>query len=168
MLVSLITAQIEEIEADAEDQLLQAFGSASIVPLPVNINTVAARLGLAIKQGPFTDPNVSGYFDRNARTIYVASDEPPARQAFTVAHEIGHDLRHKNMPTDTYYRNQELTPGDNKPNEQEANWFASALLMPRRMVEAYWPSTRNVETMADIFGVSAKAMQFRLRNLGLI
>jgi len=165
--MTLVTTQIEEIEAQAEDLLADAFGSSSLVPVPVNVNAIAARLGLTIKQGMFLDPNISGRYEKAKQTIYIAEGEPPARQAFTVAHEIGHFMRHADLDQETYYRNPGFATTPDKALEQEANWFAASLLMPRAMVETYWSTTKNVATLADIFGVSHTAMLNRLRNLGL-
>jgi Zn-dependent peptidase ImmA (M78 family) len=54
-----------------------------------------------------------------------------------------------------------------KEEEQEANWFAAALLMPQDLMEAYWHSLQDIESMAKLFGTSYSAMQWRLKNLGL-
>ena len=167
MTVQMITAQIEEIEAQAEDLLGETFGSAS-PDLPVDVNSVASKLGITIKQGSFDDPNIAGYFNRDERTIYVAENDPPSRQAFTVGHELGHFVRHSATDVDTFYRAAELNLGDARSNEQEANWFAASLLMPRQLIELYWPAVRDVSRMAGAFGVSASAMVYRLKNLGLI
>lgn len=163
----MITAQTEEIEAQAEDLLKETFGSAN-PDLPIDVNRLASRLGITIKQGSFDDGNIAGYFNRAQRTIYLAKDEPPGRQAFSVAHELGHFVRHAATDTDSYYRHAELNLGSATSDEQEANRFAASLLMPRKLVELYWPAVRNVSLLASAFGVSASAMLYRLRSLHLV
>jgi Zn-dependent peptidase ImmA (M78 family) len=162
----LTRGQIEEIEAQAEDLLVSTFKTADAVPLPVDVNRITQDLGLIVRQGTFPDPSVIGYYVKAERTIYIARDDPPNRKVFTIAHEIGHDVRH-DLASETYHRRDSLNLASNREMEQEANWFAASLLMPRSMVRAYWPAFRDISTMAALFGVSAVAMRYRLINLGL-
>jgi Zn-dependent peptidase ImmA (M78 family) len=51
--------------------------------------------------------------------------------------------------------------------EREANEYASEVLMPEELVRAAWPAIMSLRWMATAFGVSVKAMDIRLRGLGL-
>lgn len=97
-----------------------------------------------------------------------ANDDPYYRQAFTVAHEIGHFVRHDQLPFERFLRTESAALSTDREIEQEANWFAASLLMPRLLLDRYWPIHRDVKKLAAVFGVSSLAMQYRLQNLGFI
>lgn len=102
------------------------------------------------------------------------------RRRFTIAHELGHLCLHlkdggcfsddrKSMSRHGSFWNQ---------NEYEANKFAAELLMPESMVLEYAENIVNnekIDTAADLvrrlseeFRVSATAMEYRLRNIGVL
>ena len=53
------------------------------------------------------------------------------RWIFTAAHELGHIVLHQ----DTFDISQE---SEDEVEEMEANWFASALLMPNELFDHEW------------------------------
>lgn len=89
------------------------------------------------------------------------------RQRFTLAHELGHYILHKEKNTGfkdaVFFRNEILDS-----MEYSANEFASQLLMPesnvRRSIDI--DGIRNVGQLAETFGVSAAAMKYRIISLG--
>jgi Zn-dependent peptidase ImmA (M78 family) len=52
--------------------------------------------------------------------------------------------------------------------EREANIFAANLLMPEAAVRDAWQRHEKVELVAEAFGVSDEAMQWRLFGFGLV
>lgn len=93
-------------------------------------------------------------------------DEVSYRRRFTIAHELGHvvlgHVDEENAPKrDTTFTNVDS-------DERDANAFAASLLMPEKYVRKFYRSARNVQELADAFGVSTAAMNFRLKNLGII
>jgi Zn-dependent peptidase ImmA (M78 family) len=136
------------------------------VSLPVNPESIAIALGATIKnlQGP-----ESGRFclEDGRPVIYVNRAENDARQRFTIAHEIGHwQLKHGNAYRDT---SSNFSDVGTSLIETEANRFAACLLMPRKMViNMAKGSNMMTEDMARAFNVSRLAIEFRLKNLGLI
>ena len=82
------------------------------------------------------------------------------RQRFSIAHELGHFVYHKDDTT--FFRG--LT-SDNL--EYTANRFASELLMPEDQVRQLIDkeNVRNVADLADRFGVSSAAMLYRVKEL---
>jgi len=113
--------------------------------------------------------------------IGVNQDDSPARQRFTIAHELGHLCLHPGQPlrVDRSARvNLRATGDDGRGGEErEANWFAAELLMPEQMVRevaAHMAQRRQlsddslVGALADSFQVSRVAMGYRLFNLGLV
>jgi hypothetical protein len=49
----------------------------------VNVNLIAAQLGLTIKQGHFPDPNISGLYNKDELTINVATRPAVACLAYS-------------------------------------------------------------------------------------
>lgn len=171
--MALSPSRIAEIEAIAGDAIVSAYGAAAVVP-PVDLNRILQANGLNLQKVTFDDRSFSGYFVRAERTIYVNEGDAYSRQAFTVAHEIGHFMLHKEMETEVFSRATEmaLVDPEDLPVEQEANWFAAALLMPREQLEQYSHLLRGLDSyiadMASAFGVSRLAMTYRLENVGIL
>jgi len=95
----------------------------------------------------------------------------PARDTFTVGHELGHLFLHYLLPKAEGQLVQ--TPAKfnrfgNDLAEVEANWFSSALLMPRKAFVAAWKKhPTNVRAVANHFGVSRAAAEVRAKLLNL-
>ncbi len=99
-------------------------------------------------------------------TININSLHNKKRQRFTLAHELGHYILHKEKNAEfkdtVFFRNDVLDSMEYKANE-----FASELLMPEVDVRAYVnKGIRNIGNLAEIFGVSAAAMKYRIISLG--
>lgn len=98
------------------------------------------------------------------------------RLRFTLAHELGHWLIHQ----DIYTGSGESAAMTDKPMksseadtviERQADRLASYLLMPSGQVKMAFNHNRNrtdcVDMLAELFGVSRQAMDYRLRDLRL-
>lgn len=120
--------------------------------------------------------DISGLFvvKNNKPYIRYNSSEITERQRFTIAHELGHFILHKDTPLfidkkKIMFRNSESTTGEIR-KEREANSFAASLLMPSKFVELEFnqiPEDKEpVKFLAKKFKVSEQAMTFRLANLG--
>ena len=89
------------------------------------------------------------------------------RERFTIAHELGHILRH--YPAIKEKGCLFLESNRSTLNyEREANVFATELLMPRRDVINAFHYSQSVSELADIFQVSRQAMSIRLEELKLL
>lgn len=133
----------------------------------VNVFEIAQRQGFLIKFfAPVGDlGEVSGFYEPSEKTIYVNSEDPPTRQSFTVAHELGHALlKHKEDEYGVLWRL--ATPIDKTPLEQEANWFAANLLVPEGLLEdamkKFSLTENDLELLAKMFGVSKDVIKYRL------
>jgi Zn-dependent peptidase ImmA (M78 family) len=104
------------------------------------------------------------------------------RRRFTVAHEMGHYVLHSNaneLFVDNFFlikfRKNNIYTKEEYSQEQEANAFAAALLMPEDFInkELLNKDVSNVdegdfiEMLARKFEVSVAAMSFRLANLNI-
>ena len=106
--------------------------------------------------------------------VLINRDEVPGRQHFDLAHELFHILTWDAMPP-VHIEDATESGGANRV-EQLANAFASALLMPARIVEtaADWRTLRDdaliskLNETADRREVTSTALLWRLVSLGLL
>ena len=123
------------------------------------------------------DSSISGLFVIKEQKPYIRfnNNESPQRQKFTIAHELGHYVLHKDIPLfvekneAVLYRNMDSTTGE-LLKEKEANAFAASLLMPKFMIDEQIDIIPNgidpVSHLSEVFKVSSQAMYYRLNNLG--
>jgi hypothetical protein len=100
------------------------------------------------------------YPDRNLihlrRDVYDGAGEHHPRDRFTMCHELGHLILHRNVALS---RIDPLKPPKIFRNsEWQADTFASHLLMPQGLLERY----TTVESVMEAFGVSSQAAAARL------
>lgn len=114
--------------------VLQKYGvsvgsKANIPPIPVEaIATICYGFGVGKKE---LDDGVLGELFPKSRVILVNSSNSFVRQRFTIAHELGHLQLH------TVKMDREIIVSSEKNAgrlETEANAFAAALLMPKRLI----------------------------------
>lgn len=103
--------------------------------------------------------------------LVVNGNHNPARQRFTIAHELGHyfDMLRQNPEMNAAFvhkRDERSMCGEHK-EEIYANQFAASLLMPRHLVEEHIERGYNLARLAASFNVSIQAMTHRLNNLRL-
>lgn len=168
-------------KAERAAQELLARNSVTEPPIPVF--DLAGAEGVVVVREPFDNDGMSGVLLRepNRKIIIVNAANAPVRQRFTVAHEIGHLLLHRgSMYLDGRVRVNFRQGSSSMATDQEeidANAFAAALLMPDAWTRsAFEAAVRDskidsedelAEILAARFNVSAKAMHFRLIDLGL-
>lgn len=151
--------------------------------LPVDVKKCAKFFNIDLKPIALSD-EVSGYFivkDTKPQIGYNSS-HGKNRVRFTIAHEIGHFILHKdendffidkfNVPL---FRDTTSSSGEIQ-REKEANSFAAALLMPEGLINEeinnYFegaPQNKDlINFLAEKFEVSKNAMTYRLMNLDLL
>jgi Zn-dependent peptidase ImmA (M78 family)/DNA-binding XRE family transcriptional regulator len=103
--------------------------------------------------------------------VLVNRNEAPGRRHFDLAHELFHILTWEAMPPE---HSEEATEFSRNRVEQLANNFASALLMPSRILERFgdWSSHQGgglialLKKAAEALQVTASALKWRLVALG--
>ena len=158
------TARWDMAKARAND-LTKAY---SVPPIPVL--EIAESNGVDVVFTGFGEHNstVAGLCDFEHARLYVNKDDLGERQFFTIAHELGHWLLHK----DIFIADPERYPvlprfqsaSRNDPLEQEANCFAANLLVPEKLLKPV--NSAPVSALASIFKVSKTMMEFRINNVG--
>jgi Zn-dependent peptidase ImmA (M78 family) len=94
----------------------------------------------------------------------------PGRRRFAIAHELGHWELHKNVSQAVACTSEDMVKKYKaSPEEVEANYFASSLLMPEPLFgprcDGKRPSVELVRTLADEFGTSLTATAIRIVEL---
>ncbi|WP_439121919.1 ImmA/IrrE family metallo-endopeptidase [Marivita sp.] len=132
---------------------------------PVNPVEIARSKGVGVKFVDFAGDadRISGFYDCDENAIYVNKHEFPLRQTFTVAHELGHALMHKDWAASEDYKIlfRDSDYDGNDSYEKEANAFAAHLLVPRFMLGEYWEGN-TAESLSRLFAVSVPMIKNRL------
>ncbi|MDP0495335.1 MAG: ImmA/IrrE family metallo-endopeptidase [Verrucomicrobiota bacterium JB024] len=93
----------------------------------------------------------------------------PARQKFTICHEFGHWLLHRDECQFFLCKEDDMYDYRSDCLEIEANSFAAELLMPKRWIKkSFWelePSIAKLQEMASFFQVSLTAAALRYVEL---
>ncbi len=141
--------------------------------VPVDVFGLAAELGLGPEADVLGD-NISGLLRRNpdgSMTCVYNAFHAPTRQRFTVAHEIGHFIFHRDRlnagVSDTLaFRadNVQLpNPLIGREQEWQANNFAANLLVPDRWLRAAQAAgIKSVPELARHFNVSPAVMRIKM------
>lgn len=134
--------------------------------LPVDPVKIAARMNVPVLvDAALDDSGMLIARDDGGWEIHIAPNEPSYRQRFTIAHELGHlSLGHGSMQREK----KSYSIHNYKPMERDANVFAAALLMPRRLVWDCLESGWSMQQMMELFNVSDSAMTIRLERLGVV
>jgi Zn-dependent peptidase ImmA (M78 family) len=145
------------------DELTQRY---TVPPIPVveiaegnGVNVVFAAFGKH-------SDTIAGFCDFNERQIVVNDDDNVGRKMFTIAHEFGHWILHKQFfesDPDSYAVLPRFRRPAQNPFEQEANCFAAELLVPKHLLAPI--RSAGIAKLAEIFGVSREMMEFRLKNV---
>lgn len=158
-----------------------------IIDYPVKIVGLCNSLGLKVFE-EYINPEISGLIVVDNKIwnkygtdkfIVVNLAESPERRRFTIAHELAHFVLHKQDNLLYAHRDIKENTGFQKGIEVEANYFATNLLMPEKLVrsrveeitEQLWgavPRFTLINEIADSFLVSKKAAEVRLKQLELI
>lgn len=140
---------------------------------PVQTVPIANELGIKVYRISGWPKNVAGLIRRDEQggssgyAIYVNADQAETRRRFTIAHEIGHFVLHRDLIGDGIVEDALLrAEGLSNRVEAQANRFAADLLMPWHLVNrAYDSGIVTIPALADAFNVSKDAMSIRLLGI---
>lgn len=113
------------------------------------------------------DLPVSGtsHWNGHVWVICLNRSDSPARQRFTLLHELKHVIDHG--ASCRLYRGSRLLTA-NRQAERAADYFAGCVLVSKRSLKAIWgQGLHDPIQLACYFGVSAAAIQVRLDQTGL-
>ena len=182
---------IERIEAQAQsilDQLPEWVWDGKSLPVPVDL--IAERFDLMVcevadlRQVPGCPPladdeALSGMLVPGRGEIWVNATEAaqwPTRRRFTICHELGHWFLHRSLvaaqpPSEhgeavVFCRSAHVDSDEAAARiEDEANIFASALMMPAGLMREHYRRTGGSHpALCRLFGASQKAMGRRMHT----
>lgn len=141
---------------------------------PLDIYAVVKKIfHIEIKEDKF-GKNVSGFLERIGEKwcIFINQNESNLRKRFTIAHELGHFVKHRDkymisgssIPDLIFFRDNTIDP-----IEKEANDFAADLLMPKDVfIEKIKSGYNTLDKLSEAFQLSTSAVKYRAYKLGLI
>ncbi|WP_374469943.1 ImmA/IrrE family metallo-endopeptidase [Phenylobacterium sp.] len=138
---------------------------------PVDLDGMAAELGLAVERSPLAN-SIAGKLirDHAARAGYrivINSHDAPRRQRFTFAHELAHFMLHRDLVDEVVDNALYRSPNLGDDMERQADRFAAQLLLPAQEVRRAYRDDKVLASLAERFDVSDTALRIRLRELGL-
>jgi Zn-dependent peptidase ImmA (M78 family) len=141
---------------------------------PVDVYGLAEEIGIKVLHDKNISDSVSGTIERNKYGQYVIrvnSAHSETRKRFTVAHELGHYIYHreqidqKAIADNRLYRRLQDNPKYNDQidakEETQANRFAATLLMPYDVIVQLKNEGNSCDQIADKLIVSKQAMKIR-------
>ncbi len=151
-----------------------------IKALPVPVEKIAKALGAVVRFSPL-DEELSGmiYIKDGVPVIGVNSLHHPNRQRFTIAHEIGHLVMHRDMISENVHVDKQFrvlmrdsnSSTGSEEIEIQANRFAAELLIPSSMFDPTKISASDIDDesqldeLAKKFRVSKQMLEYRIRSL---
>lgn len=156
-----------------------------ITTIPVPVERIPKLLGALLRYSPLDDELSGMAFIKDGTPIIgVNALHHPHRRRFTIAHEIAHLRLHRDHITGTVHvdkgfqvsvlKRDATSAAGTERLEIEANQFAAALLMPRRILRQVLAETRTdiedeaaLENCAKKFKVSKATLEYRIRNLAM-
>ena len=141
---------------------------------PVDVIGLSAALGVEVREA-FLDDDISGTLENteSGYVITVNALHPETRRRFTIAHELGHYILHRDLIGDGINDNKAyrsvrfenyLNTAIGPKQETQANQFAVSVLMPQDLIDADLAENPKISTekMAEKYGVSRHAMAIML------
>lgn len=164
---------------DQAEAMLRLYG---LERLPVPVDDIAAAEGATVVRQRF-EGDISGfmYAEADRTVIGINTATSRRRQRFTLAHELGHMVLHRDtnqLRVDSVIQFRDpMSALGTDPQERDANAFAAAMLMPAKEVADQVRAALEIGTsdrdkligrLAATFDVSNEAMGYRLINLGVL
>ncbi|WP_181309026.1 ImmA/IrrE family metallo-endopeptidase [Rufibacter sp. XAAS-G3-1] len=154
----------------AANDVRQSLGCSD--PGDISLEEMVFALGGILKESPMQGAEGCILMSGNNAVITVNSNiASPGKRNFVIAHEIGHFVLHNGLTP--LYSDTDKTLAEwhrNGPQEQQANQFASELLMPsdlfKSKVAGKKLSLSLIEQTAAYFGVSLTAAFLKYKDLG--
>jgi Zn-dependent peptidase ImmA (M78 family) len=133
-----------------------------------DLDPIVERLGGKIVYKGFADLDDSAeasvrVWETGKFEIVLPDYTSPARDRFSIAHEIGHYVLHYPLVKAPMV----AARYGSTPVEWEANWFAAGFLMPEQIFRKHHAAKKSVAELARFFKVSSAAAMARAKALRL-
>lgn len=165
--------------ADPRARARQLLEELRIKAAPVQVDKIAKGLGAQLRYSPL-DMELSGmiFIKEGIPVIGVNALHHPNRQRFTIAHEIGHLVLHRDLITKNVHVDKQfpvlmrdaVAETGTEAIEIEANQFASELLIPSSLFDPSKIKASDIDDDAELdalakkFRVSRQMLDYRIRS----
>lgn len=146
---------------------------------PVPVDKIAKAMGVQLKFSPL-DEELSGmvFIKDGTPIIGVNSLHHPNRQRFTIAHELGHLMMHRDILSSEVHVDKQFrvlmrdaaAAAGTDTIEIEANKFAAELLLPAFLIDDLLTTStfdiddqEPLDKLAKKFRVSKQTLEYRIR-----
>jgi hypothetical protein len=138
---------------------------------PVRVEAIARDLGISVMVDVL-EPEIAGKIvyggSPPAYFIFINARDPHRRQRFTLAHELGHYILHRDLIGDGLIDDAMYRSKLGDFFEREANRWAADTLMPAALVRGlYRGGMKALADLSNTLDVSEAAVRIRLNELGL-
>lgn len=142
------------------------------VAFPIDPYVIAEQSRVRVVTTPLPQ-DTAGFIRKDPETAevvaYLNANDGEQRRRFTLAHELGHYMFHRNAKSMSFAeKRDDLATRGTDPHEVFANRFAAELLMPGTIIKKWWARGDDPETIRRRLKVSSEAFAHRMRNLGLL
>lgn len=119
---------------NAATEILEKYGVDS--PEHIRLRDIAFKENAKVIEAQVARATASLVRTKKGATIRVSPNDLPERQRFSIAHELGHfKLNHATGSLQKVCTKRDMLSWYEKSIETEANFFASELLLPKKLVE---------------------------------
>lgn len=125
-----------------------------------------ATYGININKMDMSE-NIFALVDLDSHEIHINTNKSEHQTRFTLAHELGHIALNHKVRKWTEYGDYLGRNPDNQI-EEEANAFASGLLIPGKMLRNSIKTVKDPVRLSELFNVSKEAMWYSLDTNRLI
>jgi len=141
---------------------------------PVSVEAIARELGISVSHDAM-EPDIAGKIVRDmfgrspaGYSIVINGRDSHRRQRFTLAHEIGHYILHRDLTCDGLIDSALYRSKLGEWYEQQANRWAANTLMPAGLVRGlYRGGMKSLAALSETLDVSEPAVRIRLSELRL-
>ena len=147
----------------------------SITSPPIPVVDIANSYGLIVEEDNLMGDAGKLFFKEN-KIVINENDQIPRRR-FTIAHELGHFLMHRNLAEfqkkECIERSMPILAEEKEWYEKEADYFAANILVPfdflkdcieKNKDKADFLTENRIYFLAEKFNVSPTMMHFRIKN----
>ena len=152
-----LTLAEAKVVAERQANALLDWFAVTEAPTPFDMLDGMRRVQVVFETTPASG---STHWTNGAWLIALREDDAPARQRFSLFHELKHVIDH---PMRSYLYPPERNWSTERKVERVAEYFAACVLMPKQLVKRhYFRGIQDVDTLAELFEVSPLAMDHRL------
>lgn len=130
-----------------------------------NLVLLLEKNGAVVARSPFSNYDIDAcsiWLENERPLILLSNDKTAARSRFDIAHELGHLVLHSHLSVTEFNKKENF-----KLIEKEANYFASAFLLPSPSFgrEIFSTSIDYLISLKKRWKVSINAMAYRAKQL---